>query len=81
MILEDVAALGIKPDQYTHTSDWFEDLLKLCEQMIKMGKAFVDDTDPETMKKEREERMESRNRNNSELPSEVARLVLLVLDC
>ena len=29
------------------------------------GKAYVDDTDPETMKKEREERVASANRSNS----------------
>ena len=32
--------------------------------MIKEGKAFVDDTDPETMKKERELRQDSKNRYN-----------------
>ena len=58
--------LGITYDKLTHTSDHFDSLIKYCEQMIKVGKAYVDDTDPETMKKEREERAVSKNRNNSE---------------
>jgi bifunctional glutamyl/prolyl-tRNA synthetase len=33
--------------------------------MIKEGKAYVDNTNPEQMKKEREERKESVNRSNS----------------
>jgi bifunctional glutamyl/prolyl-tRNA synthetase len=57
--------LGIKYDRFTHTSDHFDRLLELCEKMIRDGKAFVDDTDPEKMKKEREERVDSKNRNNS----------------
>ena len=59
--------LGIKYDIFSHTSDHFDNLLKYCEQMIKSGKAYVDDTDPETMKKERDERAESKNRNNSKV--------------
>jgi len=58
--------LGLKPDIYSYTSDHFETLMSLCERMIREGKAFADDTDPETMKKEREERVDSKNRNNCE---------------
>ncbi|KAI0212898.1 Bifunctional glutamate/proline--tRNA ligase [Lamellibrachia satsuma] len=65
VILEDIAMLGLKPDVFTFTSDHFERLLSLCEKMIESGKAYVDDTDAETMKKEREERVESAARNNS----------------
>ncbi|XP_053376330.1 bifunctional glutamate/proline--tRNA ligase-like [Mercenaria mercenaria] len=65
VILDDVAMLGIKYDRFTHTSDHFDRLMELCEKMIREGKAFVDDTDPETMKKEREERANSKNRDNS----------------
>ena len=64
MILDDIALLGLKPDLFTFTSDHFDRLLTLCSRMIEEGKAYVDDTDPETMKKEREERTESKNRNN-----------------
>ena len=65
IILEDIETLGLKPDRFTFTSDSFELLLKLCEQLIRAGKAYCDDTDGETMKKEREERVDSRHRNNS----------------
>ena len=58
--------LGIKPDVFSHTSDLFDKMIEYAEKMIKDGKAYVDDTDPETMKKEREERVESANRSNSE---------------
>ena len=67
--------LGIKPDIFTHTSDHFELMLKYCEKLMKEGKAYVDDTDPETMKKERELRQDSRNRNNGQHLSFTADLI------
>lgn len=66
VILEDIALLGITYDKFSHTSDHFDSLINYCERMIKEGKAYVDNTDPETMKKEREERTESKSRNNGE---------------
>ncbi|XP_076096577.1 bifunctional glutamate/proline--tRNA ligase-like isoform X2 [Mytilus galloprovincialis] len=65
VILEDVAMLGIKYDKFSHTSDHFDLMLDLCTKMIKEGKAYVDNTEPEQMKKEREERVENDNRKNS----------------
>ncbi|XP_055622940.1 bifunctional glutamate/proline--tRNA ligase isoform X2 [Toxorhynchites rutilus septentrionalis] len=65
VILEDLEMLQIKPDLFTHTSQYFDLMLDYCEQLMKQGKAYVDDTEPEVMKKEREERIESKNRNNS----------------
>lgn len=65
VIEEDVKMLGITWDHFSRTSDHFETLLSLCERMIKEGKAYVDDTDPEEMKKEREAKIESKNRSNS----------------
>lgn len=56
--------LGIIPDVWSRTSNHFNLLQDYCEQLIKDGKAYVDDTDAETMKKERETRTESRNRDN-----------------
>uniref|UniRef100_A0A914PUB8 Glutamyl/glutaminyl-tRNA synthetase class Ib catalytic domain-containing protein n=1 Tax=Panagrolaimus davidi TaxID=227884 RepID=A0A914PUB8_9BILA len=64
VIKGDLELLGIKPDIWTHSSDHFDIMLELCEQLMKEGKAFVDDTDTETMRKEREERADSKNRNN-----------------
>lgn len=65
VILEDVAMLEIKPDRFTYTSDYFDLMLEYCEKMLKDGTAYVDDTDPEVMKQEREQKVESANRNNS----------------
>ncbi|XP_075605402.1 bifunctional glutamate/proline--tRNA ligase isoform X2 [Balearica regulorum gibbericeps] len=64
VILEDVAMLNIKPDQFTYTSDHFETIMKYAEKLIQEGKAYVDDTPAEQMKAEREQRMESKHRNN-----------------
>ncbi|KAH6931932.1 hypothetical protein HPB50_001670 [Hyalomma asiaticum] len=36
-----------------------------CEELLKKGLAYVDDTDAETMKAEREQRIESKNRSNT----------------
>ncbi|RZC42964.1 tRNA-synt 1c domain containing protein, partial [Asbolus verrucosus] len=65
VILEDVALLEIKPDMFTHTSQYFDLMLEYCEKLLQEGKAYVDDTDPETMKTQREQKIESANRNNS----------------
>ncbi|KAM7173131.1 bifunctional glutamate/proline--tRNA ligase isoform 1-T1 [Macrochelys suwanniensis] len=65
VILEDVAMLHIKPDQFTYTSDHFETIMKYAEKLIQEGKAYVDNTPAEQMKMEREQRIESKHRNNS----------------
>lgn len=67
VIAEDLAMLIIKPDRWTHSSDHFPIMLEMCERLLTEGKAYVDDTDAETMKTEREQRKESKNRSNSEL--------------
>lgn len=65
VILEDVSLLHIKPDQFTYTSDHFETIMKYAEKLIQEGKAYVDNTPAEQMKMEREQRIESKHRNNS----------------
>lgn len=64
VILEDVAMLQIKPDQFTYTSDSFPIIMRYGEQLLKEGKAYIDNTPPEQMKQEREQRVESKCRNN-----------------
>ncbi len=64
VILEDIAMLGLKYDIFSHTSDNFELMLEYCEMLIREKKAYVDDTAPEQMKQEREDRTESNNRHN-----------------
>lgn len=66
VILEDLEMLQVKYDRFTHTSDHFDLIASYCEQMIKEGKAYIDDTDPETMKQEREQKIESKSRSNSQ---------------
>ena len=66
VILGDLEMLGVKYDIFTHTSDHFDLIARYCEQLIKEGKAYCDDTDAETMKAEREQRTQSKNWNNSE---------------
>uniref|UniRef100_A0A8C7K4Z5 Bifunctional glutamate/proline--tRNA ligase n=1 Tax=Oncorhynchus kisutch TaxID=8019 RepID=A0A8C7K4Z5_ONCKI len=64
VILEDVAMLQIKPDQFTYTSDHFPRIQGMAEQLLREGKAYIDDTPPEQMKAAREQRTESRHRSN-----------------
>ncbi|CAG2056741.1 unnamed protein product [Timema podura] len=47
VILEDVEMLQIKPDIFTHTSNYFDLMLEYCEKLLKEGKAYSDNTDPE----------------------------------
>ncbi|XP_008548308.1 bifunctional glutamate/proline--tRNA ligase [Microplitis demolitor] len=63
-ILQDLKLLDIKADRFTHTSDYFDLMLKYCEQLIREGKAFVDDTPGEIMKEQREKKEPSKNRDN-----------------
>ncbi|KRY30896.1 Bifunctional glutamate/proline--tRNA ligase [Trichinella spiralis] len=65
VILDDLKLLQITPDHWSRTSDHFEQILKYCEQLLEESKAYVDDTEPDLMKQEREQRKESRCRNNS----------------
>ncbi|KAL9891652.1 glutamyl-prolyl-tRNA synthetase [Glossina fuscipes fuscipes] len=64
VILRDLELLQIKPDLFTHTSNYFDLMLQYCEQLIVESKAYVDDTPSEQMKSEREQRLESQNREN-----------------
>uniref|UniRef100_W4VRQ8 Bifunctional glutamate/proline--tRNA ligase n=1 Tax=Corethrella appendiculata TaxID=1370023 RepID=W4VRQ8_9DIPT len=65
VILGDLKMLEIEPDLFTHTSQYFDLMLQYCEQLMREGKAYVDDTEPEQMKDEREKKVESKNRSNS----------------
>lgn len=65
VIEEDVKLLGITWDQFSRTSDYFDLLSDYCEQMIREGKAYCDDTEAALMKEEREQKKDSVNRANS----------------
>ncbi|GAB2292316.1 hypothetical protein Dimus_026564 [Dionaea muscipula] len=64
-LLKDIETLGIVYDAVTYTSDYFPDLMKMAEDLIHQGKAYIDDTPREQMQKERMDGIESQCRNNS----------------
>ncbi|KAK4541122.1 hypothetical protein LTR36_008347 [Oleoguttula mirabilis] len=64
-IVKDLELLGVKPDQVTYTSDYFQDLYERCVQMMKDGNAYADNSPQEQLQKERMERVESAHRNDS----------------
>jgi glutamyl/glutaminyl-tRNA synthetase len=49
VILQDLKLLGVKPDQFTHTSDHFDTMLGLAQTLVDTGAAFVDDATAEEM--------------------------------
>ena len=57
--------MGIKPDKTSYTSDYFQQLYEYCVQMINDGNAYADDTDQETMKKQRWDGLKSQRRDSS----------------
>ncbi|CAO2826473.1 unnamed protein product [Amaranthus hypochondriacus] len=64
-LLKDIETLGIVYDTVTYTSDYFPQLMEMAENLIRQGKAYVDDTPREQMQKERMDGIESKCRNNS----------------
>ena len=63
-IIKDLELMAIKPDQITHTSDYFQELHDFCVQIIKSGKAYADNTPQEQLRDERMNKVDSKNRNN-----------------
>lgn len=64
-ICEDVKNLGFEYSRLTFTSDYFDDLYKFAIKLIEKGKAYVDFSNPETMKEERHNGIESEYRSKS----------------
>lgn len=64
-ILEDLKLLGIHGDQITYTSDHFDRLYEDAIKMIKLGKAYCDDTVQEKMRAERMDGIASERRERS----------------
>lgn len=65
VILDDLRLLKVDYDHFSRTSDHFDYILRCAEDVIKKSLAYVDDTPKEQMQKEREQRVPSRNRENS----------------
>jgi glutaminyl-tRNA synthetase len=62
-ILEDVNWLGHNPYKITYTSDYFDQLYDLCEELIKRDKAYVCELDADKIKDDRLNKVESPFRN------------------
>lgn len=64
-IIEDLALMGIRPDQTSYSSDYFQEMHEYCLKMIKEGKAYADDTEQEQMRHERMEGIASQRRDET----------------
>ena len=64
-IIEDLSLMGIRPDQTTYSSDYFNEMYEMAVKMIREGKAYADDTPLEKMRAERMDGIESARRNES----------------
>lgn len=64
-IREDVGLLGIKPDQISYTSDYFDQIDKYCVKIIEVGKAYADDTPGDVMSTMRYNKESSVRRDES----------------
>jgi len=62
-IIDDLKLLGIQHEPLTFTSDYIADFEKDMERLIREGKAYVDDTNADQMKIERDAGTESKCRN------------------
>merc|ERR1712003_393074 len=64
-ILRDLRSLGVEPDMFSHTSDYFDYYIECCTRCIKEGHAYCDQTPPQQMKDERMARIENKYRTQS----------------
>jgi glutamyl-tRNA synthetase len=69
-IKEDLAEIGVSFQSVSYTSDYFDVIEKYAVQLLKAGKAFIDDTPLEQMRSERRiadgtEGVESKCRNQT----------------
>lgn len=62
-IFEDLKTLGVSYSKVTYTSDYFDIIFDHARDLIKRGLAYVDNTDVETMRQQRKDRIESACRN------------------
>jgi len=62
-IMADLRTIGVEHHQLTHTSDHFDLILGLAKRMIEEGKAYVDNTPVEQMRKWRMDGVASPNRD------------------
>lgn len=64
-IIRDLKTLDIVPDQITHTSDYFPQIVDYMRKMIKDGNAYADNGTGEEMKDQRDNGIESKARGKT----------------
>lgn len=64
-IIEDVNNLNINYNKLTYSSNYFDELNKYVESLLNLGDAYIDLTDIDTMRDEREKAIQSKYRNNT----------------
>jgi bifunctional glutamyl/prolyl-tRNA synthetase len=66
-IVQDLHMLGIdsRRENWTHTSDYFDLCAQYAEQLLKTGRAYVDDTPVDELRKQKMNKEENHNRSNS----------------
>lgn len=62
-IIYDLHLMGIRTDQVTHTSDYFQQLYEICEQLIRDGLAYAEDTEYNEQVEDRKNRRPSKRRD------------------
>ena len=55
--------MGIRPDQTSHSSDYFQEMYEYCIKIIQDGNAYADDTEQEIMRSERMDGIKSKRRD------------------
>ena len=64
-IRTDIKTLGVQPDRETHTSDYFDLIAEKCRWMLENDLAYCDNTDVDTMRKERFDGIASKCRSQT----------------
>ena len=64
-IIEDLQTLGVQHSKLTYTSDYFDVIFDYARQLLKNNLAYCDNTDVDTMRKQRKDRIESSCRNQT----------------
>ena len=64
-IVQDLALMGIQPDKTSYSSDYFQEMYEYCGHIIKIGKAYADNTEQMTMREERMNGTASKRREDS----------------
>ena len=77
-IQRDLKTLDIKPDEVTHTSDYFPQIVDYMRKMIKEGNAYSDNGTGEEMKDQRDNQKESPHRNKT--PEENSKIFEAMLE-